>query len=206
MSKVLFLTHPQMGHLNPLLSIALQMRDDGHQPSFIVPGLKGMSSSIEILKTAALIPVLIEKEGFPVELVRPPLLGGLLSILLPFATGYNELMFALELSAIGIDKYTQSIIKQIEQSRPDIMVTDFTFQAAYIAAEKAGIPCVAIYHTGLPFKGSLIPPFGSGLPIGENAPIMGKEFSRREQFVLRRLDKRINVPNCERFSNKIKSF
>jgi MGT family glycosyltransferase len=194
MSKVLFITQPQIGHLNTLLTIALQMKEDGHQPSFLVPGVKGIGSDsrIEILKTAALIPELIEKNGLPVEMVKPSLVGALLATLLPFASRYNEFMLVVELSSIGIEQYTRSIISHIEQSKPDIVVTDFTLYSAYIAAERAGIPCVTVYHTGLPFKGKLVPPFGSGLPIGESAPVSGRQFYRREHFILSRLDNRIN--------------
>lgn len=36
MSKILFLSHPTIGHLNTLLSIAIQMKEDGHDVRFLV--------------------------------------------------------------------------------------------------------------------------------------------------------------------------
>lgn len=192
MSKILFLNQPSVGHLNTLLTIALQMREDGHQPEFLVPGSKGHDFNIEIIKTAALIPNIIEKNGFAVKLVRPPLSTLLWSIFLPLASGYNEFMLAMELAGTGIQYYTQLILKHLEEQRPDMVVTDFSLFPAYLAAERAGIPYATVYHSGLPFSGKLIPPFGSGLPINENAPLLGKAFLRREQFVLNRLDARLN--------------
>ena len=56
MSRVLFLNQPQVGHLNTLLSIALQMRDDGHAVHFLVPGWRGFKTSIQVLETAFKIP------------------------------------------------------------------------------------------------------------------------------------------------------
>jgi MGT family glycosyltransferase len=194
MSRVLFLNQPSVGHLNTLLTIALQMKEDGHEPSFLVPGIKsnGSDSKIEVFKTAALIPSLIQKNGLAVNLVKPPLLTALLGFLLPFASGYNEFMLAMELGSTGLQHYTSLILKHLEQNKPDMLVTDFAFFSAYLAAEITNIPCATVYHSGLPFKGKLIPPFASGLPIGENAQVLGKKFFRREQFVLRRLDSRIN--------------
>lgn len=191
MSKILFINQPSVGHLNTLLTIALQMKEDGHEPSFLVPGIEGATSKISILQTAALIPTTIKKAGLSVEIVPPPLMTGLLGFFLPLLSGYNELMCALELAGTGLYHYTNCVLKHIKQCKPDMLVVDFSFFGAYIASEIAGIPCAIIYHSGLPFKGKLIPPFGSGLPIGENAQALGK-FSRREQFVLNRLNKRTN--------------
>lgn len=192
MSKVLFISQPQVGHLNTLLSIALQMKDDGHQTRFLVPGTKTPPIDLEVFKTASLVFTLIEKEGISANALPPPILAPILAALLPFFSGYREFMLALEVSSIGLSKYVRSIIEHIEQDRPDIIVTDFTFYAAHIAADLAQIPYATIYHTGLPFKGRLIPPFASGLPIGEDAIIQGSSFSAYEQFLMKRLDRRIN--------------
>jgi MGT family glycosyltransferase len=192
MSKVIFIVQPQIGHLNTLLTIALQMKEDGHQPAFLVPGIEGSQSNIEIFKTAALIPSIIKKAGLPVDLIAPSLLAGLLAILLPRASGYLELSLALEISSLGIEKSALGILKQIERQRPDIIVSDYTLYAAYIAAERAGVPCALVYHTGLPFKGRMIPPFGSGLPIGESDSELRRRYLRYEKVLMRHLDARIN--------------
>lgn len=192
MSKILFLNHAQMGHLNPLLTIALQMKEEGHTVEFMVPGLEGPEPKIESLKIASIVPKAIQKAGIPVKIITPPLITGLLAPILPLLSGYNEFMFVIELSSIGLEKYTSSILKHIEKSKPDMMVTDFAFYSGYIASEYSNIPCATIYHSGLPFKGKLVPPFASGLPIGEKAHILGEKFLPYEKFILGRLGKRIN--------------
>lgn len=192
MSKILFLNLPSVGHLNTLLTIALQMKETGHEVSFLVPGFANFDFKIQILQIAAQIPKLIEKAGLEVKTIPPSLLSAILVPFLPLASGYTELMLALGLASIGIDFYTTNIIKHIEKVRPDILVTDFAFFASSIAAEATNIPYVTIYHSGLPFSGKIIPPFGSGLPINEDAHILGKQFARREKFILGRLDQEIN--------------
>ncbi len=47
MSKVLFLNQPTIGHLNTLLTIALQMRENGHQVHFLVPSVDERSGISE---------------------------------------------------------------------------------------------------------------------------------------------------------------
>ncbi|MBI4853014.1 MAG: glycosyltransferase family 1 protein [Acidobacteria bacterium] len=192
MSKILFLNHAQIGHLNPLLTIALQMQADGHSTEFLIPGIEGVEPKIDILKTAFLIPKIVKKAGLEVEIIPPPLLAGVLTVFLPFFYGYKEFMFVVEISSIGLEKYTKSIIKHIEKNKPDMMVTDFAFYPAYIASEVNNIPCATVYHSGLPFKGKLVPPFASGLPIGENAYDLGKKFFPYQKFILDRLNRRIN--------------
>jgi UDP:flavonoid glycosyltransferase YjiC (YdhE family) len=192
MSKILFLNHAQMGHLNPLLTIALQMKKEGHKTEFLVPGVENPPIELEIFKTASAVPKLIQKAGLEVKMISPPICAAILSPILPLLSGYNEFMFAIELSSLGIKNYTYSILKHIEQNKPDALVTDFTFYSAYIAAEVSNIPCTTIYHSGLPFKGKIVPPFATGLPINENIEVSSKKFLPYEKFILSRLDRRIN--------------
>ncbi len=191
MSKILFINQPSVGHLNTLLNIALQMKEDGHECSFLIPGIENTNSKISIIQTAALIPGIVKKAGLAVDIINPPLVSAVLSFFLPFLSGYNELMLAMELASTGVEQYTKSVLKYIEKNKPDMLVVDFSFFAGYLASEVMNIPCAIIYHSGLPFKGELIPPFGSGLPIGKNAQTLRNTFFRREQFMLSRLDKRI---------------
>lgn len=192
MSKVLFLNQPSMGHLNTLLTIALQMKEDGHEVSFLVPGIKNNNSNIEVFRIASLVPQLIEKNNIKVDLVTPSLLAGILGLALPFASGYNELMLALEVGGTGIEHYAREVIKHLEVNKFDVLVSDFAFFAAHIAAEYKNIPCATVFHSGLPFKGKNIPPFGSALPIGDQAEILGQKYLRRERFIFSRLNGRIN--------------
>lgn len=143
-----------MGHLNPMLSIARQMRSEGHTIAFICSAHPKTTS-------------IITENGFRLIKTRPsPFTVGLL--LLPLTSGYIETFLASKFFFAGTLFYARSIIKVLEKLQPDAVVYDFTFPAAGLAAESRNIPFVNIYHAGLCFPGPGIPPFGSGLPIGGN--------------------------------------
>lgn len=180
-----------MGHLNTLLTIALQMREDGHQVQFLVPGGSGERSGVQVFETAASIPKIIASHNIAVDTIKPLLSTGLTAALIPFATGYNEVALSMNMFSQGIKYYTGKILKAIERVRPDILVADFAFFSAHLAAELAGIPCVVIYHSGLPFKGKGIPPFGSGLPFAQSDEPWDQQYARREQVVSSQLDARL---------------
>lgn len=196
MSKILFVTQPLFGHFNPLFSIALQMQADGHQVEFLIPGHKGVNTNIGILKNAAAIPASLEDRGIPFDLISMPIpLAATFAFafsMAPKLSGYNELEFLMRFMPVGLEYGTQQILAHLKRSRPDAIAADFTFFAAYFAAELAQIPCAAIYHAGLPFRGKSIPPFGSGLPIREDYAAFGQEFICREQVALQRLDRAID--------------
>jgi MGT family glycosyltransferase len=196
MSKILFLSQPMFGHFNPLFTIALQMRADGHQVEFLVPGCKGVNSNLGILKNAAAIPKILENQGIPFDLISLPIPLAATFVfafsMAPKLSGYNELEFLMRFMPVGLEYATQQILTHLDRSQPNAIAADFTCFAPYLAAEIAQIPCAAIYHAGLPFRGKSIPPFGSGLPIREDYATFGQEFVRREQGVLQRLDRDIN--------------
>lgn len=193
MSRILFLNQPSIGHLNALLSIASQMKEDGHEVSFLVPGIMGSKMNTQNLGPGGAIPYLIQKNDITVNVIRPHFSLALLAIILPFMSGHNETVYALDMFSKGIVYYTKSILKAIESSKPDIMVSDFAFFASSVAAELAKIPCVVVYHSGLPFRGDTVPPFGSGLPMGKNSAHAGEEYIRKEKELVQRLDDRLNA-------------
>jgi MGT family glycosyltransferase len=191
MNKILFLNQPTVGHLNTLLSIAIQMKEDGHDVRFLVPGLQGTRTNIQILDTGFTIPERIKRNGFICELMPPPLSVLWSAVSLPLKSGYAEITHALNIFSEGIEHYTRQILKLIEIYHPDVLVTDFAFPATSLAADIAKIPYVVIYHSGLPFRGKGIPPFGSGLPIGSDESA-AKEYLKKENRTLNIIDKRIN--------------
>ncbi len=193
MSRILFLNQPSIGHLNTLLSIASQMKEDGHEVSFIVPGIMGSKMNAQNLGPGGAVPYLIQKNDIVVDVIRPHLSLALSAIILPFLSGYRETVYAVDMFSKGIAYYTRGILKAIESSQPDIMVSDFAFFASSVAAELTQIPCVVVYHSGLPFRGDTVPPFGSGLPIGENSVHAGEEYIQKEKELLQRLDDRLNA-------------
>lgn len=192
MSKVLFLNQPSIGHLNTLLSIALQMRDDGHSVHFLVPGWHGFKTSIQILDTALKVPEIIRAHGVGVDLLRPSLAAVWHGLFLPFKSGYAELLHAVNIMSLGMAHYARRILPHLDRHRPDVLVTDFAFLGAGLAAEIANIPYAVIYHSGLPFRGEGIPPFGSGLPVGSD-PSMTRAYARKEDHLLAVLTRRVNA-------------
>lgn len=191
MSKILFLNQPTVGHLNTLLSIAIQMKEDGHDVRFLVPGLQGIKTNIQILDIGFAIPERIKRNGLICELMPPPLSVIWNAVGLPLKSGYAEIIHALNMFSKGIEHYTRHILKFVEIYRPDALVTDFAFPAASVAADIANIPYAVIYHSGLPFRGKGIPPFGSGLPIGSDVSF-AKNQVEKETRALTTLDRRIN--------------
>lgn len=193
MSRILFLNQPSIGHLNTLLSIASQMKEDGHEVRFIVPGIMGSKMNAQNWGPGGAVPYLIQTNNIAVNVIRPHFSLALSAIILPFMSGYNETVYALDMFSKGIVYYTKNILKAIESMKPDLMVSDFAFFASSIAAELAKIPWIAVYHSGLPFRGDTVPPFGSGLPIGENSAFASEEYIRKEKELVQRLDDRLNA-------------
>lgn len=153
MSTFLFATQPAMGHLNPLVTIAHEMRSAGHTVVFFVCPVPENVRDF------------ITSNGFRLISIRPPLRSLGLQII-PFFSGYMETFMAVQMFFSGLSYYARNIRRILDELKPDAVVSDFFFLGACLAAESNGIPYVVIYHAGLSFKGQGIPPFGSGLPIG----------------------------------------
>jgi MGT family glycosyltransferase len=192
MSKIIFLNQPSVGHLNTLLSIASQMKEEGHSVRFLVPGVQGVRTGIQIFDTGNAIPNRITRNGLVCDLMPPHLSLIWNAFLLPYKSGYEETMHAFTMFYKGIEHNTRYVLKFIERYCPDVLVTDFAFPAASLAAEIAKIPYVVIYHSGLPFRGDGIPPFGSGLPIGSDYSNSANKYVRRENQFIERLDRLVN--------------
>jgi MGT family glycosyltransferase len=190
-SRVLFLNQPSVGHVSTLLNIALQMKEDGHEVSFLMPGMRLPKMYLQMIDTAMAIPEMIRKNGIPVTLMRPPFSMLWAGAFLDKKTGFEEILAAIKFMSKGVAQFTPKILKHIELERPDVMVTDFAFLGASIAAEAATIPYATIYHSGLPFRGEKVPPFGSGLPIDSPDEIC-EPYTQRQKLALQLLDDRIN--------------
>lgn len=163
-SIFLFATHPAIGHINPHLAIAKELRRRGNTVVFTVsaPG-----------KAAGTIVA----EGFRLEAVRPSL-RTLSLLLLPLTSGFTETYVALKGMSGGMQHYAKAIGNLIAALSPDVVVGDFAFPGAHLAAESRRVPYAAVYLAGLGFKGPGIPPFGSGLPIGEDWGGVGERYRR----------------------------
>lgn len=177
MSTFLFAAQPSMGHLNPMLTIARQMRIEGHTIAFVCSAPAKTTN-------------VILANGFRLINIRPSFytLG---FFLLPFTSGYIETFIAIRLFFSGLSHYAHTISHVLDELEPDAVVSDFAFPGACLAAESRDIPYVIIYHAGLSFKGPGIPPFGSGLPIGEVGGRKEKFYRFVSDFLERNLDNTI---------------
>lgn len=197
--RVLFLNQASTGHVNTLLAMALQMRKEGHYVRFLLPGTKlplkriqGLVDSVRMFQAATAVPRSLDSYDLPYDIITVPVTVGLQSIMLPYATGYGETRYAFDLMSRGMGHYTRHIVNYLEQDDFDVLVSDFAFPASHIAAEITGVPCAVVFHSGLPFKGDGVPPFGSGLSIGGPSSPLYEECLRVEKQFLGRLDKRLN--------------
>ncbi len=155
MTAVLFAAHPARGHLTPLLAIAERLRATGHEASFALsaPGERRY----------------VTERGFVVRPV-PPAPAMLLLPVVPHLRGFSETSFAIRVFTAGLCHYGRAFASLVDEIRPGVLAADYLFPGAWLGAELRGLPWAAVYHSGLPFAGPGIPPFGSGLPIGTEAP------------------------------------
>lgn len=58
--------------------------------------------------------------------------------------------------------YSQDVSAAIMDERPDLVVTDYLLLGAYVAAERARIPLIALVHTIYPLPAPGLPPYGMG--------------------------------------------
>ncbi len=181
MSKVLFVNQPTMGHLNTLLSIGLQMREDGHEVRYLMPGIKKLRVNLPlaILRMATSLPAYLSRYDLPVDILTVAPRTIFPAIQLPRFMGFEETKAAINFFSLGMTFYSQQVSEYLDGFQPDIVVADFAFPAACLAAEKANIPYAIVYHSGLPFSGPQVPPFGSGLPIGTTSGPMVEAYRQQ---------------------------
>lgn len=191
MRKILLVNHASVGHLSTLLNMAVALKEAGHEVRFMMPGAKGLPR-LQIFAVASAVPDMVKAEGIPVEVMSPTLPFLVAAARLPGKTGYAETSHAMGLSTMGLGHFAEQILDSIAKNRPDVVVTDFSFLAAAVAADAAGIPYAAVFHSGLPFRGGGVPPFGSGLPIGPRSAAWDA-YEQKEGALLEKMDGRVNA-------------
>ena len=178
MASFLFAAQPSIGHLTPMLTIAKQMRAEGHTIVFVCSAPAKATNIITI-------------SGFRLLNVRPSI-STLGFFLLPFTSGYVETFMAVKLFFSGLYHYARTLGQVLDELQPDAVVSDFAFPGACLAAESRDTPYIVIYHAGLCFKGTGIPPFGSGLPIGEAWGRKGKSYRFMSDFLERSMNRTLD--------------
>lgn len=163
--RVLLAAHPTVGHTQALRAVAAELRRRGHHVIFLtsrVPRAPRWLPVSEPLRAAAELLTSLAAEG-PLEVVAPTLdalhAGGRIAS----ARGYAELEWALRFFTADVASTAARVTALVRRERVDLVVADFAFFAAWLGAEKAGVPHVAVFHSGLPFPTDDGVPFGSGL-------------------------------------------
>lgn len=190
MSTFLFVNHASVGHLSTLLNLAVALRERGHGVRFAMPGAKGLPRW-QIFSVAAAVPEMVRAEGMEVEVLAPTLGFLLGAARLPGKVGYAETTHAVRLLATGVEGFARQLVESLERERADVVVTDFGFPAAAVAADAVGVRYAVVFHSGLPFRGAEVPPFGSGLPIGPRTEAW-EDFEKNEAALLAGMDGKVN--------------
>lgn len=196
MAKAIFFSQPTMGHTNAMLTIACKLKEEGHEVLFGVPSIgdlfkKHNDKLPEIIKTSMNIPKKIQANSIQYLKFKAPTKVVLKSALLPLTSGFIETQYAINVFTDGLYEYATTIEEIVLREKPDVLVTDFTFIPPYLVGEKNNIPCILIYHSGLPFGGAGVPPLGTGLPIEEQWGRKGEIYSRIMEITNRILNRRV---------------
>lgn len=192
-TRVLLAAHPTVGHTNALLVVGRRLKTDGHDVAFAIPEAPRVPLAPEILHTAASIPRRIRAAGLRVVPLSPALSGIVSAVRLPFTAGYAELHTALTLFTAGAARTARQILDELARNPVDVIVADYTFLGAWLAAEVAHVPFAAFYHSGLPFPAPGGPPFGSGLTPDAPRDDRWEAASRALSAIRWELDQRIAV-------------
>lgn len=194
MSKIIFFVQPTMGHTNAMLSISVRLKELGHDVLFVVPTAGEVPKKIAnrlpyYAKTSLPIPEKVKRNGINCITINMPKKVLFKYMLLPLAKGFIETQYAMNVFSDCLYKYSKAMEHIVLKEKPNVIVNDFFFLAPYIVAEKYDVPCISVYHSGLPFSGDGIPPFGSGLPINREWGWKGKLYyilSRNTNKLIRR--------------------
>jgi UDP:flavonoid glycosyltransferase YjiC (YdhE family) len=134
--RIAFATNPALGHVLPLLPLAIAARDAGHDVTVL-----GGASVATPLAGAGLRHVVAGPPDLPSVFARVPERTGLTGRRLAAATwkGAFAGILAPELAA--------AMLELARDWRPDLVVHEDSEQGSWIAAERLGIPHVALQAT-----------------------------------------------------------
>lgn len=138
MSTFAFAVLPAMGHLNPMLSIAEQLENEGHRIIFICFAPEAIADHVEAY-------------GFRLEGIPgiDPSYFKLGELLMMIPTGFFETVNGVKIMFGRLPLIARKTHNVLEKICPDMVVADFTFPAACLAAEMIEIPSAVVYHAGL---------------------------------------------------------
>lgn len=169
MPEALFAAHPTVGHTQALRAVGKTLRARGWAVRFALGAMPRPPSFVpmpEPLRVATTLPGALSRDGFEV-LGTPVSLGALWHAARSARTrGYDELEHAVAMFTADALATARALVASARERPVDVVVADFAFVGAWLAAEALGAPFVAVFHSGLPFRVEGQPPFGSGLDPG----------------------------------------
>ena len=160
--RVLLAAHPTVGHISALVTIGRRLREAGAHVRFAIPALPAPRFAPEIIRTAARLPETIEAAGLCPVRLRPSLGALPWALAIPWTSGSTELRCAAELFTAGAATQARALTAELERSPAEVVVADYLFFAAWLAAELSRVPFVSLYHSALPFPSHGKTPFGAG--------------------------------------------
>jgi MGT family glycosyltransferase len=171
--RVLLAAHPTVGHTNALITIGRRLLARGADVRFALPALpRPPFRAPEIVETATRLPDTIAAAGLRVVRLRPAYRSLAYAVVLPLSRGATELRLAARLFSSGAAHYTRALEAELDVDGADVVVADYLFFPAWLAAERRGLPFVALYHSALPFP-------HDGRPAFANADGLVRTLDRR---------------------------
>lgn len=148
MTRILCATNPMSGHVRPMLPIASELAQAGHDVLWCT------AREFEPLITAAGVrfTAIGDRVNFDAALRRAAGRPGL--------TGLNRAV--LEFFIKPIPQYVSDLVPVFDAFNPDVVVADSSFRAGIFLAEKRGIGRVAVSTGPLNLSGAETGPFGFG--------------------------------------------
>jgi len=134
--RIAFATHPALGHLLPLVPLAQAARDAGHDVRVI-----GGASLVDATRDAGLPHVVSGPPDLPSVFARVPERQGLTGRRLAAATWKGAF------AGILAEAMAAGTLELAETWRPDLVVHEDSEQGSWIAAERLGIPHIALQAT-----------------------------------------------------------
>ena len=161
--RFLFAAHPTVGHTAALRAIGGRLREQHHDVAFAlgVVRLPRWFPQPEAARTAAALPAAIEADGLDVVALKPAWSSLKYAAQIGSRTGLHELGTALQLFTAGLPDQARQIAAAIVARDVDVVVADYLLPAAFLGAALAKKPCIALYHSALPFPAEGAPPFGT---------------------------------------------
>jgi UDP:flavonoid glycosyltransferase YjiC (YdhE family) len=134
--RIAFATNPALGHLLPLIPLAQAARDGGHDVCVV-----GGASLARPLADARLTHVIAGPPDLPSVFAQIPERAGLSGRQLAAVTWQRAFAGILAESMAG------SVLDLAAARRPDLVVHEDSEQGAWIAAERLGVPHIALQAT-----------------------------------------------------------